>query len=255
MDCLKRPPFGSPFSRSAVRVVAEVPLEIVSGIPILPELILWALSLKEGDLLTASPSQGFEAVNWKFASYLDQVSSILAGCSSVWFCLEKYVFHQSMGAVGRGGALILPDEAAALVRPGGSIYLKAEDHSESFTLISGRPRPRFYVEARYKLTFGPDLRVTLPAEALWALGLSPGDRLTGQACFAEVRFGPPSLGLNHGKNIELELEPGGALQLPESMRILIEGKARANALLIVHVSAQPSFRITQWADLSGDAEE
>jgi hypothetical protein len=238
-----------------VRVVAEVPLEIVDGAPVLPEILLWALSLKEGDLLIASPSRGTEPMDWKFASYLDRVSSIVVGCRPVWLCLEKYVFHESLGAVGRGGALILPDEAAALVRPGGSIYLKAEDRSQSFTLISGRPRPSFHAEARYKLTFEPDLRVTLPAEALWALRLSPGDRLTGQAFFAEVELGPPSRRLSDGKKIELELEPGGALQLPESLRILIEGKARANALLIACVSAQPSFRITQWVDLSGDGEE
>ena len=72
MDSLKRPPFGSPFSRSAVRVAADVPLEIVDGAPVLPEILLWAFSLQEGDLLTASPSQGFETVDWKFASYLDE---------------------------------------------------------------------------------------------------------------------------------------------------------------------------------------
>jgi hypothetical protein len=93
--------------------------------------------------------------------------------------------------------------------------------------------------------------VKLPEEALWALSLSPGDRLNGEAFLAELRVGPR---LGYGESIELELEPGGALQLPESLRILIEGKARANALLIAYVSAQPSFRITQWVGLSGDGE-
>jgi hypothetical protein len=262
MNGLNRPPFGSRFSRSAVsRLHADVPVEIVDGALVLPELVRWALSLNEGDLLIAAPSRGCEHEDWKFAKYLDQVKAIVGEVRHPWAFFESNVFHGRMGAVGPGGALVLPDEAVTLVRPGESVCLQAEDHPESFTLASRPPRaestdglfrfPRFFVEARYKVPLAPDLRVTLPEEALWALALAPGDRLASESFFAEVKVGPPSQGPGHGKSIELELElePGGALRLPESMRILLKGKPRVNALLEITLSPQPAFRITQWVDL------
>jgi hypothetical protein len=36
--------------------------------------------------------------------------------------------------------------------------------------------------------------------------------------------------------------------LPDFLSLLWEDKPEANALLIAQVSAQPSFRITQWVD-------
>jgi hypothetical protein len=104
---------------------------------------------------------------------------------------------------------------------------------------------RFHVEARYKVPLAPDLRVTLPEEALWVLGLSPGDRLEGAEFFAEVRVGRR---LSDPNRIALGMESGGALRLPESMRILREGKTGGNALLIITLSPQPAFRITPWMD-------
>ncbi len=259
MDGLKRPPFGARFSRGAVRgLTADIPLEIMDGAPVLPELIRWALSLNEGDLLIASPSRGFERSDWNFASYLDRVSFILEAIRHPWPFLESDVFHGSMAAVGPGGALVLPDEAAGLVRPGETLYLRAEHRLGELTLVSRRPSQELAlgpfhfaglaVEARYKVPIDSDLRVTLPKEALWALGLSPGDRLAGKAFLGEVAFGPPWQGLDYGSKLELELEPDGTLLLPESLRIITESLPRAQALLIATVSQRPSFQITQWVD-------
>jgi hypothetical protein len=186
------------------------------------------------------------------------VRSIVAAIRHPWPFLESDVFHGSMGAIGPGGTLVLPDEAAALVRPGETLYLRAEHRLGELTLVSRRPsqepapRPFHFaglaVEARYKVPIDPDLRATLPKEALWALGLSPGDRLACRTFFAEVTFGAPWQAPGYGKKLDLELEPGGALLLPESMRIITENPHRANVLLIVSLSPQPAFRITQWVD-------
>ena len=242
MNGLKRPPFHSRFARGAVRVLsADVPLEIVGGNPVLPEILRWALSLNEGDLLIASASEGFESVEWKFACYLDRVEQAIETYSQPWRAIEEMVLSGRMAQVGRNGTLVLPREGA-WDEP---ISLRAEDRLDSFLVAAKKSSERFFVEARYTLPLAAGPRVTLPAEALWALGLSPGDQLKGEAFLAELRVGPR---LGYGKSIELELELGGVLRLPDFLSLLGEDKPEANAHLIVTLSPQPAFRITQWAD-------
>jgi hypothetical protein len=258
MDSLKRPPFGSRYSRGGCRLFVDMPLEIVDGRIVLPELILWARALNEGDLLIAVPSRSFESEDWKITKYLDQVSSIVRMVRNPWTFFESDVFHGYMGAMGPGGTLVLPDEAGTLVRPGESVRLQTDDRTESFTLSSRMPRPEsfdrfspfpsFFLEARYKVPLAPDLRVTFPEEALWALALSPGDHLAGKSSFATVDAGTFLQEPGCGKSIELELEPGGTLRLPESMRIILHDKPEGNALLTLKLSPQPGFQITQWVD-------
>jgi hypothetical protein len=251
MESLKRPPFGSRYSRGGCQLFVDMPLEIVDGRIVLPELILWARALNEGDLLIAVPSRGFEQGDWRFTKYLDQVSSIVQMVRNPWTFFESDVFHGYMGAVGPGGTLVLPDEAGTLVRPGEPVRLETEDRTGAFTLSSRMPRPesfdrffrfpRFFLEARYKVPLAPDLRVTFPEEALWALALSPGNQLAGESSFATVKAGT-FLQEPGGKSIELELEPGGTLRLPESMRIILHGKPEGNALLTLKLSPQPGFQ-------------
>jgi hypothetical protein len=258
MDSLKRPPFGLRYSRGAGRLFADLPLEIADGRITLPELILWAIGLNEGDLLIVAPSRGFEHGDWKFTKYLDQVNSIVRMVRNPWAFFESDVFHGYMGAVGPGGTLVLPDDAGTLVRPGEPVRLETEERTNFFTLTSRMPRPEssdpffrypsFFVSAKYKVPLAPDLRVTFPPEALWALAFSPGARLAGRSWFAQVEAGVTWREAG-GKSIELELEPGGTLRLPESMRIILHGKPQGNALLEITLSPQPAFKITQWVDL------
>jgi hypothetical protein len=252
MDGLQRPLCRYRFVRGAVRVLAaDLPLEIVNGSPLLPGLVLWALSLNAGDLLIGSPSRGGDRSGWNFESYLERVNGSVQTGAHPWPYIEEAMLPGAMGAVGPNGAVRLPDEAAVLVRPGGSVRLRVEDHPgrRPFTLSAERERfssPRFFARAEYLLPVEPDLKVSLPAEALWALGLAEGDRLDCKAFLAEAGFAPAAQRKGSGKPNQIDLGPGGTLALPDSMRVSTVLRPQARVRLIVTLSPRPAFRITQW---------
>jgi hypothetical protein len=257
MNSLKRPPFRFPFSSGPVRrLSADLPLEIVDGSPVLPGLLLWALSLNPGDLLIASASRGVGNTEWVFASYREIVSGCAQACSHPWPFVAEALRHGALAAVGRKGDLRLPDEAAALVRPGHPIRLQAEAGSWRRQVVlsvreEGPIRPAYlFVEAEYRLPVEPGLRVTLPEEALWALGFESGERLVAEAHLADIRFAASAAALpgGSGKRLTAALEPGGSLALPDSLRVESVLRPQAQVRLIVTLSPQPAFRITQWVE-------
>lgn len=256
MDSLKRPLFDLRFSRGPVsRLSADLALEIVDGSPVLPGLLLWALSLNEGDLLIASPSRSADGLEWAFASYLEQVGSMVEAILQPWPYVEE-ALRRDMGAMGSAGALRLPDAAAALVRPGRRVRLRAEGDRfrRQFALSTAeeeRRGPQLFVQAEYLLPVEPGPRVTLPAEALWALGLSGGERLIGKHSLADARFAANAASLpgkGRGKRFEVDLEPGGILTLPESLRVETVLRPQARVEFVVTLSPHPEFRITQWVE-------
>lgn len=258
MDRLERPPFRSPFSPGPVRrLSADLPLEIVDGSPVLPGLLLWALSLNAGDLLLASPSRGGDQAEWSFASYREIVIGCAEACSHPWPYVEEALLHGALASVGTQGEIRLPDEAAALVRSGRPVRLRAEGdrfRRQLALAVAAKDERRspteFFVEAEYLLPVEPGPRVTLPEEALWALGLAGGERLVAEACLADVRFAASAASLpgGSGKRLEVDLEPGGILTLPDSLRVETVLRPQAQVLLTVTLSPRPAFRITQWVE-------
>ncbi len=257
MDSLRRPPFRFPFSFGPVRrLSADLPLEIVDGAPVLPGLLLWALSLNAGDLLIASPSRGGDQAEWSFASYREIVIGCAQSCSHPWPFVEEVLLFGALAAVGVQGEIRLPGEAAALVRPGRPVRLRAAADSwrRQLALSAREEEPRrpaeLFVEAEYRLPVEPGLRVTLPEEALWALGLAAGERLVAEALLADVRFAASAASLpgSSGKRLEVDLEPGGILALPDSLHVETVLRPQAQVLLTVTLSPRPAFRITQWVE-------
>ena len=259
MDSLQRPPFPFRFSRGPVRrLIADLPLDVVDGSPVLPGLLLWALSLNAGDLLIASPSRGADRTEWAFWSYLEIVKGCAEACSDPWPYLGEEMISGSLGSVGPDGALRLPDEAAALAHPGCAVRLRKADDPlrRQFSLYSPQEErlrsSQFFVQAEYLLAVEPGLRVSLPEEALWALGLAAGERLVGEAYPADVRFAASTAALRaggRGKRITVDLEAGGSLALPESLRVETVLRPQARVRLIVTLSPRPEFTITQWLEI------
>jgi hypothetical protein len=239
------------------RLSADLPLEIVDGSPVLPGLLLWALSLNAGDLLLASPSRRTDHAEWAFASYREIVIGCVEACSHPWPFVEEVLLFGALAAVGVQGEIRLPGEAAALVRPGRPVRLRAEGDRfrRQLALAAGaederRSPTEFFVEAEYLLPVEPGLRVTLPEEALWALSLEAGDRLVAAALLADVRFAASAASLpgSPGTRSEVDLEPGGILALPDSLRVETVLRPQAQVRLRVTLSPQPAFRITQWVE-------
>jgi hypothetical protein len=97
--------------RPRAQLDAPLPLAIENGAPVLPETVLWALNLQEGDLLTVES----EDSGIFFHSYLCQLEFLLDVCAEPWPFVEP-VLRKPMAAVGPNGTLRLP-EAAALLKP------------------------------------------------------------------------------------------------------------------------------------------
>jgi hypothetical protein len=154
------------------------PLEAgAGGGLVLPGVVLWALGLNEGDLVAAEPREGTTGrVN--FRGYGERVRRAIEGYSHPWPWVEE-LLRLPMAAVGPEGTLALPEEIAgrlALNAPG-DLLLSAwvERGSRGFAMerrVDGRrASPELRAEASYTLPVGPDFRIALPADALWALSL------------------------------------------------------------------------------------
>jgi antitoxin component of MazEF toxin-antitoxin module len=142
----------------------------------LPRVVLWALGLNAGDLLAVDRREGGDRAG--FRSYGERVRRAVQGCSHPWIYVEE-LLRLPMTAVGADGAVILPDAVAARLgfELGDELLLQAwvERGDRGFTLerLEGRRiAADLWAEARYSLAVEADCRVTLPADALWALSLS-----------------------------------------------------------------------------------
>lgn len=235
------------------RLYAAAPLQIESGLPILPELVLWALALEEGDLLTVSPGLG--TGSFHFQSYLAALESILEAVGSPWTYIEQRL-REPMAAVGPKGTLLLPEKAAGLVGcPPGTLVLHSDwrsSDSSDFVLQVEKQTPSpsvLSVAKEYTLPILSGGRVLLPEEALWLTGLRGGGRLACQTYLGEAHFEPAKRVGHPGERFWVELEPDGALTLPESMRKYAEERPFDQVLLSV---SSPQFQIRLWADWGGE---
>jgi hypothetical protein len=217
-----RPPRFPP-GRSPVRWLGRSELPIFAaegGRPVLPDLILWAFSLNEGDLLAVS-REGSDGFRCRFRSYGEAVWTIADGIGDAWFYIKE-LLRLPMAAVGPHGALLLPKEAAALaLRPRDPLLLRVESWmGEGFTLEPSAGRrisPELSLQAHYLLPVEPGFQVRLPEDVVWALDLHPGDRLACKTSLATADF--ESLAQEEdlqGRSLA-ELGPGGALTLPDSL--------------------------------------
>lgn len=163
------PRFPAESPVQAMRMVREIePGE--GGVLILPGLARWALGLNEGDLL-AVEEQGWHGGRMRFHVYAGRLWGLHEAVSHPWPYVEE-LLRLPMAAVGPAGALSLPEPLAE--RMGGPAVLSAwvEPGGRGFSLEpreGGRVRRELWAQARYRLPVGPDLRVRLPADALWAL--------------------------------------------------------------------------------------
>jgi hypothetical protein len=120
---LVTPPRFSPAGCPVDQLYATLPALIArDGSPILPDFLLWAFSLNEGDLLAVSP-EVVPAGAWRFLSYGERARSAADSCLHPWPHAEE-LLRLPMAAVGPSGALRLPEEAQAL--RGGSVLLRVE---------------------------------------------------------------------------------------------------------------------------------
>lgn len=231
---------------------AVLPLDLKNGWPLLPEVVLWALNLQAGDLLTVEETPGL--ASYRFQSYLGQLESLGEGLVQPWPYIES-MLRQPMAAVGPSGTLLLPENAAALLDvQRGALILRADltswHASHLFELkrtASPPSAPEIWVEREHTLPILFRDRVTLPAEVLWLLGLPNGGRLACETSLGEARYEAVSPAEALGTRSWVDLPPHGDLVLPASLRALLADPAFRckEARLTAHLSG---FRITLLAD-------
>jgi hypothetical protein len=237
--------------RPRAELFADVPVEIEDGAPVLPELVLWACNLSEGDLLPVWRSDVSRSC--RFESYLDNLETALDMIGGrPWSYAEQWL-RQPMATVGPRGRLLLPVEAEALLTaPGeGVLVLRASRHLEDLFELAVEPKapnpPVLSVEKRYKLPIVSGDRVILPPEALWVLGLPAGGRFACATSLNQADLEPASRVESLGDRIWIDLEPDGTLLLPPSVRkLLAEPSIRYER---AQLTLSPSrLRLVLWSD-------
>jgi hypothetical protein len=137
-----------------------------AGRPVLPDLVLWAFSLNEGDLLAVSREES-ERFRCRFRSYGERVWTVSEDYSHPWPFIEE-MLRLPLAAVGPQGALWLPRQAAALaLRPRDPLLLCVDPDpvGTGFTLepaAGRRVTPRLFLHATYRLPVEAGCRVRLP---------------------------------------------------------------------------------------------
>ncbi|HEX4963081.1 MAG TPA: hypothetical protein VF173_19780 [Thermoanaerobaculia bacterium] len=237
---------------------AKLPIPVgEDGAPVLPVILQWAFALNAGDLLCVS-------TNWRgkclFQSYAGLVSWAGEAFSQPpWRFVEEWL-RSPMAAMGPNGALLLPEEWASLAeRPGEPLLLCAETTHVAPELTL-EPEENWwspvelYLSTSYVLPVLPGVKVALPAEALWLLKLRDGDRLACETKLAFATFEPASEELKPGWRL-VEIEPGGVLSLPGSLRDPEVLKRFKRVLLTLAVTCrQAAFDVRPWMDIERPGE-
>ena len=211
----------------------------------LPDIILWAFYLNEGDLLTVSRWED-ETPRYTFQSYGKWLWINAEGMTHPWFYNEQ-MLRLPMAAVGPRGTLLLPDEAALALRPGDSLLLVAASEPwDGFTLERAGKRRIFQklcVHADYVVPVEEGAKLRLPEEVRWVLRLAEGDPLACETSMATADFEPfPPAEPSKDRSV-VELGPGGILSLPESL--LRDLRPNRKLRLTVSFSAwEPALRLT-----------
>jgi len=212
---------------------------------ILPGEVRWALGLNPGDLLFAEWDEESRS-QLTFRSYSERLRSAVDTFDVPWPWVEE-VLERPMAAVAPGGGLMLPRAGAVLLgdQPGIRQTLRAwvERGQRWFTVNQADERQvpeEVFLEARHTPVVEPGLRVTLPADVLWALSLKDGDAL---AC--ETRLATAVLRVERRAGDRLvEVEPGGKLTLPDAICFPALSKPGARITLEVILSpAEASLRL------------
>jgi hypothetical protein len=215
-----------------------------SGALVLPKVILWAFGLNEGDLLTVTREPG-ETFRCRFQSYGTWLWISAEGMSHPWPFIEK-MLRRPMAAVGRGGTLRLPEEAAPLARPGDVLLLVAPELGDGFLVEPAAGRrissPQLYLEALYVLPVEDGCLIRLPQDVLWVLGLAEGDLLVFTAFLGTADFEPFAQGEPLKGRSLAELRSGGALLLPRPL--LQDFRTGWQIRLTVTFDPEPRFRLT-----------
>lgn len=215
------PPWFDPDLDPVRRLRATLPVTVrPDGTLVLPDAILWAFALNAGELLAVRPEEG-SSTRFSFTSYGRRAWSASAICGAPWPSVEA-LLRQPLAAVGPGGSLEMPAEAADLIRqPGETLILKSYEyeHEPAFTLgrpVEGLPERQLILEASYSLPVETGPQVRLPPEVLWILSLSEGDLLDCEAQWleAELRRADPSL---PGRKAEssTRVGEGGTVPVPD----------------------------------------
>ncbi len=212
---------------------------------ILPGEVRWALGLNPGDLLFPEWDEE-RRDQLTFRSYTERLRSVVDTFDVPWPWVEE-VLERPMAAVAPEGGLMLPRAGAVLLgdQPGSRQTLRAwvERGQRWFAVNPAEERQvpeEIFLEARHTLAVEPGLRVTLPADVLWALSLKDGDAL---AC--ETRLATAVLRAKGGAgDRRVEIEPGGKLTLPAAICLPTLSKPGARITLEVSLSpAEASLRL------------
>jgi hypothetical protein len=211
----------------------------------LPGPVLWTLSLNEGDLVAADLAEG-EISRLRFRSYGLRVRSAVESCDQPWPFVEE-VLHLPLAAVGPAGALDLSSLGSHNpFQPGEPLLLKAEaGHGEPwFTLerAAGWSALKLEAHALYRLRVEDGFQVLVPEDALWALCLSEGSAVTCKTILNTFEGWIPTEELPG--ELRLEIGPGGALPLPETLREHPRLQPGSGIRFEVHLSgASRGFRL------------
>jgi hypothetical protein len=225
---------------------SELPISFgEDGSLCLPEVILWAFRLSEGDLLTISRDRT-EASCYRFEGYTQAVRTITEGIGHPWPYIEELLRLQ-MAAIGPRGTLSFPEEAAALSRPSEeSLRLVVEPglFQRSFRLepAESTVSAHLCLEIRYVLSVEKGY-VRVPDD-LRSIASLDEKLLAYETGLGTVDFDIPSEPL--GSQDLACLGPDGTLLLPPAF--LRDLKAEWQVLLSARIASKPSFRLSYYVE-------
>jgi len=212
------PPQFAPIQVRQMR--ASLPLfASEDGSILLPDLVLWAFHLNQGDLLTVSREES-ETFRCYFESYAEVLRTLAGWGPTVhWRFLEERL-RLPMAAIASQGKLLLPDEAAPLEEPRCPLFLIVSSPLEKgFTLepTGGRRiSPGLFLEASYAVPLEAGVQVRLPEDVLWLASLREGDVLACRPSLGQADFEPfVQIAPLRGRTL-VKLGLGGTLRVPDS---------------------------------------
>lgn len=214
--------------------------------PRLPEIILWAFGLEEGDLLTVSEER--TSGRYRFEGYSRAVSFIEEAIGFPWPYLER-LLTLPQAALGRDGTLCLPEEATSLREsPGQTLCLSVDGRpSQSGFSVERTGRtiePCLNLEVRYVLPVKKGY-IRVPADLCSRTGFDKGllAYTARMGCADFALFGEND-SLDGRRLASLGLD--GSLLLPEAF--LKDLKAEWRVRLSARIHPAPSFRLAYEPD-------
>ncbi len=189
------------------------------GSILLPDLILWAFHLNEGDLLTVSREES-KTFCCCFESYAEVLRTLADWGPTVHSRFIEERLRLPMAAVASQGRLLLPDEAAPLEEPGCPLFLAVPPLiGKGFTLEpAGKRRisSGLFLEASCAVPLEAGIQVRLPEDVLWLASLQEGDVFACKPSLGQADFEPfVQIEPLRGRTL-IKLGPGGTLRVPDS---------------------------------------